>query len=188
MLTSITRKWWTFLVRGMIAILFGVMAFTWPDQTKLALVLVFGAFVLIDGVITVSAGIAFHDYFKRWWALVLEGVSGILIGVVTFFWPNITAIALLYFIAVWAIVTGIFKIVAAIELRNVIKGEWAMILSGLLSALFGTLLIVFPAAGAVSLVWLFGFYALIFGTSESILAFRLQSLGRNFKAIQDSTL
>jgi uncharacterized membrane protein HdeD (DUF308 family) len=188
MFTSLTRNWWTFLVRGLIAIVFGVLALVWPEQAKLALVLVFGAYLLVDGVISVGAGIAFHDYFKRWWALVLEGLTGIAIGVLTFLWPNLTALALLYFIAAWAIITGIYEIVAAIELRHVIAGEWAMVLSGLLSVLFGALLIVFPGSGAVSLAWLFGVYAMIFGGSLVVLAFHLRDLGRDFKALRNAIL
>jgi uncharacterized membrane protein HdeD (DUF308 family) len=103
-------------------------------------------------------------------------VAGILFGVLTFFWPNITALVLLYFIAAWALITGIFEIVAAIQLRRVITGEWALILSGLLSMIFGVLLFVFPGAGAVSLVWLIGIYAILFGITLIILAFRLRSL------------
>jgi uncharacterized membrane protein HdeD (DUF308 family) len=176
MLEKITSNWWLYAVRGVVAILFGILALIWPKETILALVLLFGAYALLDGVFSVFAGIASYRYFKRWWAVLLEGVAGILFGVLTFFWPNITALVLLYFIAAWALITGIFEIVAAIQLRRVITGEWALILSGLLSMIFGVLLFVFPGAGAVSLVWLIGIYAILFGITLIILAFRLRSL------------
>jgi uncharacterized membrane protein HdeD (DUF308 family) len=176
MLENIVRNWWMFALRGLVAVAFGVVALIWPEQMLQALVLVFGAYALVDGIFTVIAGIASYRYFKRWWAVLLEGVAGVVIGLLTFFWPNITALALLYYIAAWALITGIFEIVAAIQLRRVITGEWALILSGLLSVLFGVLLFVFPAAGAVSMVWMIGIYAILFGTTLIILAFRLRSL------------
>ncbi len=185
MLDKITRNWWLYTLRGVVAILFGILALVWPKETILALVLLFGAYALVDGIFTVVAGIASYRYFERWWAVLLEGVVGILIGVLTFIWPNITALVFLYFIAAWALITGIFEIVAAIQLRRVIKGEWALILSGLLSMILGVLLFVFPSAGAVSVVWLIGIYAILFGITLIILAFRLRSLGRDFeKAIE----
>ena len=162
------RNWWMYLVRGLLAILFGILTLIWPASTTLTLVLLFGAYALMDGTFAVAAGIASYRNFDRWWAVVLEGVAGIVIGMLTFFWPNITALVLLYFIAVWAIATGIFEIAAAIEFRNVVSGEWAMILSGLLSVLFGILLFVFPSAGLVGIVWLIGLYAIAFGTMEII--------------------
>jgi uncharacterized membrane protein HdeD (DUF308 family) len=177
MLEKIASNWWLYAVRGVVAILFGILAIIWPKETILALVLLFGAYALLDGVFSVFAGIASYQYFSRWWA-VLEGVAGILIGVLTFFWPNITALVLLYFIAAWALMTGIFEIVVAIQLRREITGEWALILSGLLSMVLGVLLFVFPGAGAVSLVWLIGIYAILFGITLIILAFRLRSLRR----------
>jgi uncharacterized membrane protein HdeD (DUF308 family) len=176
MLEKIVRNWWLFAVRGVIAVIFGIVALIRPEQILQALVLVFGAYVLVDGIFTVIAGIASYRYFKRWWAVLLEGAVGIVIGLLTFFWPNITALALLYYIAAWALITGIFEIVAAIQLRRVITGEWALILSGLLSMVFGVLLFVFPAAGAVSMVWMIGVYAILFGITLIILAFRLRSL------------
>ncbi len=174
MLEQISRNWWLYAVRGVVAIIFGVVALIWPGQTLQALVLVFGAYALVDGIFAVIAGIASYRYFERWWAVLLEGVVGVIIGLLTFFWPSITAFVLLYFIAAWALITGIFEIVAAIQLRRVITGEWALILSGLLSILFGVLLVVFPGAGALSVVWLIGIYAIVFGISEIILAFRLR--------------
>ena len=177
------RNWWMVALRGALAIVFGILALIWPDTTKLALVLLFGAFALTDGSLAVAAGIAMSKYFERWWALVLEGLTGIVIGILTFVWPNVTGLVLLFFIAAWAVITGIFEIVVAIQFRRVISSEWAMILSGLVSVLFGIVLFVFPAAGAVSLVWLIGIYAMTFGIIELIFAFRLRSLWRNLKSV-----
>ncbi|HSL44497.1 MAG TPA: HdeD family acid-resistance protein [Anaerolineales bacterium] len=177
MFTQLFRNWWHFAVRGVLAIVFGVLALIWPDSTKLALVLLFGAFAFVDGIFAVTTGIATRGYFERWWAILLEGIAGIVIGVLTFFWPNITALVLLYFIAAWAVTTGIFEIVAAIEFRHVISGEWVMILAGLLSVLLGILLFVFPSAGMVSVVWLIGIYAIAAGIISMIFAFRLRGLG-----------
>jgi uncharacterized membrane protein HdeD (DUF308 family) len=174
-------------VRGVVAVIFGVVALIWPGQALQALVLVFGAFALVDGIFAIFAGIASSRYFDRWWAVLLEGVVGVVIGLLTFFWPNITALVLLYFIAAWALITGIFEIVAAIQLRRVITGEWALILSGLLSMLFGVLLFVFPGAGAVSVIWMIGIYAVIFGISEIIFAFRLRGLRKEFETANASS-
>src|SRR5512139_3036178 len=154
MIEKFTSNWWMFAVRGVAAVIFGVLALIWPGQTLQALVLVFGAFALVDGIFAVFAGIAARGTFDRWWAVLLEGIAGVVIGLLTFFWPNITALVLLYFIAAWALITGIFEIVTAIQLRRVIKNEWMYILGGLLSIIFGILLLVFPGAGALSLVWL----------------------------------
>ena len=188
MLEKFTRTWWMFAVRGVLAIFFGIVALTRPQQMIQALVLVFGAFALMDGIFTVIAGIASYRHFKRWWAVLLEGMAGILFGVLAFFYPDITVLALLYVIATWAITTGIFEIMVALQLRRVIKGEWGLILSGLLSTLFAVLLFVFPGAGAVSLVWLIGIYAVLFGTTLIILAFRLNNLRREFKEVVDSEI
>jgi len=181
MFTQLFRNWWMFAVRGVLAIVFGILALIWPESTKTALVLLFGAFVLVDGIFAVAAGIASHGYFDRWWALLLEGVTGIVIGLTAFFWTDITALVLLYLIAAWAVVTGILEIIAAIQLRQVISGEWAMILDGLLSVLLGILLFVFPSAGAVTVVWLIGMYAIAAGIIEMIFAFRLRGLGRELE-------
>ena len=188
MLENISRNWWMFAVRGVAAVIFGVLALIWPGQTLQALVLVFGAYALVDGIFAIFAGIAARGTFDRWWAMLLEGVAGVVIGLLTFFWPGITALVLLYFIAAWALITGIFEIVAAIQLRRVITGEWMYILGGLLSIIFGILLFVFPGAGALSLVWLIGIYAIVFGISEIIFAFRLRGLRREIEKASASSV
>ena len=190
MLTAVTqlfRDWWHFAVRGVLTIVFGIVALIWPNVTSLALVLLFGAFVLTDGIFTVATGIAARKYFKRWWALLLEGLTGIVIAAITFIWPNITGLALMYFIAGWAILTGIFEIAAAIEFRNLIPGEWTTVLMGMLSIIFGILLFVSPSAGALGIVWAIGFYAIFFGIMEIVFAFRLRGLGRELEPKQTST-
>ena len=183
MLTLLERHWWVFALRGLFAVIFGVLALVWPGATLMALVLLFGAYALVDGVFAVVSGIASYGHNERWWAVLLEGVAGIIIGLLTFFWPGTTALVLLYFIAAWAFVTGIFEIVAAIQLRRLIPNEWMMILSGLLSIIFGLLLFVFPGAGALGLIWLIGVYAIAFGILLISLAFRLRGIGREAKTI-----
>lgn len=186
-LTQLSRDWWHFAVRGVLAIVFGIMALIWPESTKTALVLLFGAFVLVDGIFTIATGIESRKYFKQWWALLLQGLTGIVIAVLAFVWTDVTALVLLYFIAAWAIFTGIFEIMAAIELRNVIAGESVMVLHGLLSIVLGVLLFAFPEAGAVSLAWAIGLYAIFAGIMEIVFAFRLRDLGRELEPKRTST-
>ena len=163
-------------MRGLAAIVFGVLAFVWPDITLFALVLLFGAYMLVDGIFAIVAAVRAAGREARWWLLLIEGVLGVLAGLVAAFWPGLTALALLYFIAAWAIVSGILEVIGAIRLRREIEGEWALGLSGALSVLFGILLVVIPApAGLLSLVWLIGAYALVFGVLLLVLAFRLRS-------------
>jgi uncharacterized membrane protein HdeD (DUF308 family) len=185
-LTQLSRNWWHFALRGVFAILFGILALVWPKSAITALVLLFGAFVLVDGSVAVVSGIQLRKSFKYWWALLLEGLSGIAIGIMTFVWPNVAALALLYFIAAWAILTGIFEIVAALEFRNVIPGEWATFLSGLLSVILGIMLFVYPSAGAVGVIWTIAIYAIVFGGMEIVFAFRLRGLGREFEQKQSN--
>jgi uncharacterized membrane protein HdeD (DUF308 family) len=175
-LRTLGRNWWALALRGVAAILFGVLAFAWPGITLFVLVLFFGAYMLVDGIFAIVAAVRAAGEEDRWWLLLIEGILGVLAGLVAFFWPGLTALALLYFIAAWAIVTGIMEIVAAIRLRQEIEGEWALGLSGLLSVIFGILLVVLPApAGLLSLVWLVGAYAVATGVLLLILAFRVRS-------------
>src|SRR5262249_14067470 len=139
-------------------------------------VLLFGAYALVDGIFAVVAGVSVRKEQERWWMMVLEGLAGIVIGVLTFLYPNITALVLLYFIAAWSIVTGAFEIAAAIRLRREIEGEWLLALAGIASLIFGILLVVLPGPGALALIWLIGSYAIVFGVLMLVLAFRLRGM------------
>src|SRR5919202_355383 len=176
MLDVLARNWWALALRGVVAILFGLAALVWPGLTLTALVLLFGADALVDGVFAVVAAIARAGRERHWWALLLEGLLGIAAGVVTLAWPGITGLVLLLFIAAWAIITGVVEIVAAIRLRREIEGEFLLGLGGALSVLFGLLLIVRPGAGALAVAWLIGIYAILFGALLLALAFRLRGL------------
>jgi uncharacterized membrane protein HdeD (DUF308 family) len=176
MLADLARNWWLLAIRGAAAILFGIGAFLWPGITLAVLVLLFGAYSLVDGIFAVIAGIAARKEQERWWMMVLEGLAGIIIGVITFVYPGVTALVLLYLIAAWSIITGVFEIAAAIRLRQEIEGEWLLILAGILSIIFGVLLVVLPGPGALALIWLIGSYAIVFGILLLVLAFRLRSL------------
>jgi uncharacterized membrane protein HdeD (DUF308 family) len=178
MLQTITRSWWVVLLRGIFAILFGIAAFVWPGPTLEALVLLFGAYALVDGIFAMIVGIQQRHVDERWWVVLLEGIAGVALGLLTLFWPGTTATLLLAFIAAWAVVTGALEIAAALRLRKVIEGEWALILSGALSVVFGVLLLLQPSAGALALIWLIGAYAIVFGVLFCFLAFELRRLGQ----------
>jgi len=176
---TLSRNWWVVLLRGLAGILFGVSTFFAPGISLAALVLVYGAYAFADGVLAIVSGIRRRGTSDRWWLLLLEGVVGVIAGLVTLFWPGITALALLFVIAAWALVTGAFEIAAAIQLRKSIKDEWLLALSGVLSIVFGVLLVLFPGAGALAVVIWIGAYAFLFGTLLVVLAFRLRAAGRH---------
>jgi uncharacterized membrane protein HdeD (DUF308 family) len=174
LLHTLSRYWWLILLRGIAFIVFGVLAFMWPGLTLVTLVLFYGAFALVDGVLALAHAImGGGEMGSRWW-LVLVGVAGIAAGIVTFMWPGLTALLLLVFIATWAIVLGVFQIAGAIRLRKEIDNEWTLILSGALSVGFGLVLLAAPGAGAVGLIWVIASYAVVFGVLLVMLAFRLK--------------
>ena len=177
-LHAIGKSWWLVLLRGIFAVLFGVLAFVWPGLTLIALVTLYGLYAIVDGAVALYAALAGGAPVSRWW-LLFAGLLGLAIGIVTLAWPGITALALLACIGVWALVRGIFEIVSAIQLRKVIDNEWWLIGSGVMSVLFGLVVLMAPGAGAVALVWLIGAYAIAFGCLLVGLAFRL----RNFAAV-----
>jgi uncharacterized membrane protein HdeD (DUF308 family) len=176
MLPEFANSWWLLLLRGICAILFGLMAFVWPGLSLLTLVFLYGAYALVDGAFAIGAAIAGRGGAVPTAWLVLVGVLGIGAGILTFLWPGITAFALLVMIAVWAIIKGVFEIAGAISLRKHIENEWLLILGGLASVAFGALLLIAPGAGAVALVWLIAAWAVAFGIVLVGLALRLRGL------------
>ena len=174
MLEDLGRNWGWVALRGVIAVLFGVFAFIAPGITLAALIIVWGAFAFADGALALIAAFKVRDQGKPFWSLLIVGLLGIAAGVVTFFWPAMTALVLLAFIGAWAFVMGIFQIVAAIRLRKEIEGEWLLALSGALSVLFGLFVVFRPGAGALALIWVIGAYAIVFGVLLIGLAFKLK--------------
>jgi uncharacterized membrane protein HdeD (DUF308 family) len=169
-------NWWTLLLRGMAAVLFGLFALVWPGITLAVLVIIYGAYALVDGIFTIIAGFRSVDGRRR--ALLLaEGIIGVIAGLIALAWPGITAVALLYIISLWAILGGLLRIVTAILLRREIQNEWAMAASGALSVLLGVILGVLPGVGLLSLTWLIGVFALGVGATLIWLSFKVR--GRN---------
>ena len=175
MLHLLARHWWAVALRGVFAVLFGILTFLIPGITLLTLVLLFGAYVLLDGIFDIVAAIRSPSHH---WALIVEGIIGIIAGILTFLWPSITAMVLLYLIAFWAIFTGVLEIVAGVRLRQAISNEVLLILMGILSILFGLFILIFPGAGALAVVLWIGAYAFLFGIMLIALGFRLRGFRR----------
>jgi uncharacterized membrane protein HdeD (DUF308 family) len=163
------------IVRGIVGVVVGIVAFLWPGITIAALVVIFGAYAIVDGITNMVLGFSRTGTHGRW-AHVLQGVVGIAAGVLTFMWPAITALVLVLLIGAWAIVTGVFEIAAAISLRRVITGEWLLVLSGIVSILFGVMVFAFPLAGAVGISWILGVYTMTAGIILISLGVRLRKL------------
>jgi len=178
MLTVIAENWWIYVLRGVLAVLFGLMALAWPGLTLDLLILVFGLYAIIEGVLGIIAAFLRRQPGNYWWLLFIEGLTGMVIGVFALVWPALTAVILLVFIAIWAIFTGIIEIAAAVQLRKHISGEWLLGMAGLLSILIGLLLITNPTSGALAVVWLIGLYALIFGGLLIFLGLKVKHRSR----------
>jgi uncharacterized membrane protein HdeD (DUF308 family) len=176
MFNLMTQNWWAIVLRGVVAVLFGIAAFMWPGITLWMLVAIFGAYALVDGIFAIIESFRRDVVGQRWWALLFEGLVGIAIGVLTFIWPGLTAMGLLYLIAFWAIVTGVFEIITAIRLRHEIRGEWMMALIGILSIALGFLMVAFPLAGALSVVLMIGAFVFATGALMIALGLKLRSL------------
>lgn len=173
-LSILRENWWAIALRGLIGILIGGVAFLLPITTMIALVWLFGAYAILDGLFNLVT-VWRRGRTRPWWAMALEGVLGLAAGIVSFIWPGITAFALVYLIAAWALVTGVLEIVAAIRLRKEIKGEWLLALTGVFSLILGVLFAIAPDAGALALVWLWGAYTAAFGAILIWLSFRLRA-------------
>ena len=178
MLEYLARYWWTLALRGALAVLFGLIAVIWPDITLRVLVLLFGFYALVDGLLALAAVLVGGRLAgaRRGW-LIFEGIAGIAVGVFTFLWPDITALVLLYLIAIWAIATGLVEVAVAVVLRRELRGEWLLALGGIISVAFGVFLAVRPGDGAIAVVVLLGLYAIVFGVALVALAMRLRRLG-----------
>lgn len=173
MVHALAKNWWMLLLRGIAAIIFGGLALAWPGMTLVTLVLFYGAFVLVDGVLAIVAAITGGALMPRWW-LAIVGLLGVAAGILTFMMPGVTALVLLYLIAGWAIATGVLQIIGAIKLREEIDNEWLLILGGIISVLFGVAMFAAPGAGALALVTVIGIYAIIIGLLLVALSFRLK--------------
>ena len=183
-LEVLQENWWVIALRGLIGIVVGIIAFVMTLPTMIAIVWLFGAYAFLDGLFNLVS-VWRQGRARPWWAMALEGVLGIGAGIISFIWPGITALALVYLVAAWALVTGVLEIVAAIRLRKEIKGEWMLALSGVLSLTLGVLFAIAPDAGAVSLVWLWGAYTAAFGILLIWLSFRLRA---RYEAVKSRTL
>jgi uncharacterized membrane protein HdeD (DUF308 family) len=175
-LALLAKNWWTLAIRGIAAIVFGVAAFLWPGITVIALVYLFGAYALVDGVFAIISVIR-GDPATRGHGLYVTvlGVVSIIAGIGAFVLPGLTAVTLLYIVAAWAIITGAFAVLAAIRLRKEIEGELFMAIGGLASIAFGVLAIIFPGTGLLSIIWLLAAYAIVFGITLLALAWRLRN-------------
>jgi uncharacterized membrane protein HdeD (DUF308 family) len=175
---ALARYWWVLALRGLLTLVFGLLIVLWPDKALATLALFFGAYMLVDGLFAVGAMLSGHGHGDRWYALLLEGITGVVIGILTLLNPWLLVVAVVYLIAAWAIVTGVFQIVEAIQLRRYISGEFWLILTGLLSVLFGVVIAFAPDVGEIFLAAFLGGYAIIAGILLIGLGFQLRSWQR----------
>src|SRR5689334_3973729 len=174
MSAALAQNWWLIALRGVLAIIIGVIAFAAPVATMLSLVLLFSAYMLVDGVLAIVAALRAARQHERWALLVLEGIVSIAVAATAVLWPGITIVAYVLLVAAWAIVTGALMLGAAFRL-NLDHGRWWLVLGGIASLIYGALLIIAPLIGALVLTWWFGAYALVFGVFMLVLAFRLRA-------------
>jgi uncharacterized membrane protein HdeD (DUF308 family) len=182
LVNTLSRYWWMLLLRGVAWVLFGLAVMFQPGISLVTLTLMFGVFALIDGVGHIVSAIGGRQDSRSWWTLLLSGLAGVLVGVLAFISPGITALVLLYYIAAWAIVTGLLALVAAIRLRQEIENELWLGLAGIASVAFGLLLVARPGAGVLTVLWLIAVYAIAFGVTLVLLAFRTRAFGNRVTA------
>ena len=175
---NLTRNWWLVALRGLLAILFGVAAFVWPGLTWLVLILMFGMYAIVDGIFAMVSGMFQSRYSPRWWVFLVEGFISLMAGVIVLAQPGLAGLALVFVIAVWAVLTGLLEVIAAIRLRREIRDEWMLGFGGFLSIMLGLLMLFRPGAGGLVITLMVGAYALIFGILMAALSFRLRRLNR----------
>jgi uncharacterized membrane protein HdeD (DUF308 family) len=176
MLGILRQHWWVLALRGLFAVLFGICAIVWPGLTVGILVTLFGAYALVNGIFTLIAGVRGGAGVHRL-SLILQGAFSIVLGILVWAWPGLTTLALLYWIAVWAIIIGVMEIASAVQLRKEIANEWFLGVAGALSILFGLICFIHPASGALAVIWLIGVYAILFGITLIGLGLRLRGMG-----------
>jgi uncharacterized membrane protein HdeD (DUF308 family) len=175
---GLARWWWTFILRGLVAVGFGALAFAAPEFGLALLVGLFAAWAIVDGINGLLTGIRTRNQDRSWWLEIIEGVVSLVAGGIALALPRFAADVLILLIAAWAVLTGVIEVALAIRLRRVIEGEAWMGLAGVASILFGVLIVVFPAAGALSIAWLIGSAAIVFGAFLILLGFRLRDVDR----------
>jgi uncharacterized membrane protein HdeD (DUF308 family) len=188
MIKAVSKYWWIFALRGLIAIAFGLAALLWPALTLGIMVLLFGLFALLEGLLTIVTSFGKGDE-KGGWTLLLEGLVGLLVCVIvllgtsigSMLWPKVAAVMLVFYIAGWAMLAGLFKIITAIRIRSEVKGEWMLGLSGLVSLLVGVILILRPGAGVLAVAWLIGALAIIVGIFQLGLGMKFRAIGSSLK-------
>jgi uncharacterized membrane protein HdeD (DUF308 family) len=180
---QVSSRWWVLLVRGLVAIIFGIVAFGMPGLTLMSLVLLFGIYALVDGVFALVLGLSGHGG-DRWWALLLEGTAGILIALFIWTQPVMSVVVFIDFIAAWAVFTGVMAIVAGIQFHDVIHNEWFYVIGGLISVIFGFVVLRNPLEGGIAEAWLIGTYAVLFGIVEVALSMRLRTLHGTVHAVK----
>ena len=178
LLRLLSRRWWVMALRGLLAVFFGVLALVWPSTTVRVLVMLFGIYVLVDGLFSLLSALTSRERRGAWWLLLIEALTGIAAGILAFIWPQITALVLLYLIAAWAIVTGVLELIGAYRLRTQLEGEWALALAGVVSIILGLLLAFRPGSGLIAVIWFLGVYAIVFGILMLVLGIRLRRLGQ----------
>jgi uncharacterized membrane protein HdeD (DUF308 family) len=167
--------WWLLLLRGILAIIFGIIALAAPGIALLAFIYVFAAYAILDGITAIVVSFRERSFFRGWWVLLIEGIAGIIFGILAFAWPGATALILLYLVAFWALVTGVMEIGSAFIVPRSARQRWGLGLAGLLSIIFGIILIVSPGSVLLAILWFVGIFAIVFGISLFIYAFQIRS-------------
>lgn len=170
--------WWLAIIRGIVAILFGIAVLARPAMSVGVLLMLFGAFALASGIMAVISSISLMAHHKQWWAMLVEGLVGIAIGLITFYWPAVTALSVLVLVAIWAIIIGVFQFVGSASGFGPSSSRWLLAIAGILSVILGILLLARPAAGLLTIVWFLGIYAILWGIDQIVLGFQLRHLDR----------
>ena len=176
MVQILARNWWALLIRGIAAVIFGILAFLWPGTTWLAIGILFGAYAFVDGVFAIVAAVRAAQAHERWWPFLLEGTIGLIIAGIVFYDVGVALIAIYFMITFWAFVTGVLEIIAAVHVRRQVANEWLLILAGICSILFAAIMLWHPVAGMLAAIWIIAIYAIVFGIVMIGFSLRLRSL------------